>query len=186
MHFASHLRSERLGEFTIGTELHRSESLALVQLLILYHLVTATASVALGGAGTREPENVAGLAPGAPRQRARCTFVVTSARLTRLCEAAAVVGLALAATEASRQRRGGSLVSASRGVPLAAGTGLRLLVADTPRRPRVDSGRTPRAAAIPAPRRLRRRPAGVVRRRRRSSLALRGASSTRYAVRRRA
>lgn len=36
MHFARHLRSERLGEFTLGTELHRSESLALVQLLILY------------------------------------------------------------------------------------------------------------------------------------------------------
>lgn len=56
LHFASHLRSERLGEFTIGTDLHRSESLALIQLLILYHLFTATASVALGGAGTREPE----------------------------------------------------------------------------------------------------------------------------------
>ena len=42
MHFASHLRP-RLGEFTVGTELHRSESLALVQLLILYHLVTARA-----------------------------------------------------------------------------------------------------------------------------------------------
>jgi len=53
MHFARHLRSERLGEFTIGTELHRSESLALVQVLILYHLVTAGASVALGGDGTR-------------------------------------------------------------------------------------------------------------------------------------
>ena len=51
MHFASHLRSERLGEFTIGTELHRSESLAIVQVLVLYHLVTARASVALGGAG---------------------------------------------------------------------------------------------------------------------------------------
>ena len=46
LHFASHLRSERLGEFTIGTDLHRSESLALIQLLILYHLFTATASVA--------------------------------------------------------------------------------------------------------------------------------------------
>ncbi|MGZ4430280.1 MAG: phosphoribulokinase [Gaiellales bacterium] len=45
MHFASHLRSERLGEFTIGTELHRSDSLALVQLLVLYHLVTAHAKV---------------------------------------------------------------------------------------------------------------------------------------------
>jgi phosphoribulokinase len=53
IHFASHLRSERLGEFTIGTQLHRSESLALVQLLILYHLVTARASVALGGRGSR-------------------------------------------------------------------------------------------------------------------------------------
>ena len=47
MHFASHLRSERLGEFTLGTELHRSDSLALVQLLILYHLVTAKASPVL-------------------------------------------------------------------------------------------------------------------------------------------
>ena len=53
MHFATHLRAQRLGEFTIGTELHRSESLALVQLLILYHLVTARAAVALGGRGTR-------------------------------------------------------------------------------------------------------------------------------------
>ena len=33
--------SRRLGEFTIGTELHRSDSLALVQLLILYHVLTA-------------------------------------------------------------------------------------------------------------------------------------------------
>jgi phosphoribulokinase len=53
VHFASHLRSERLGEFTIGTQLYRSESLALVQLLVLYHLVTARASVALGGDGSR-------------------------------------------------------------------------------------------------------------------------------------
>ena len=60
LHFASHLRSERLGEFTIGTDLHRSESLALIQLLILYHLFTATASVALGGTGARtEPEQIA-------------------------------------------------------------------------------------------------------------------------------
>jgi phosphoribulokinase len=49
MHFAAHLRQERLGEFTIGTDLHRSDSLAVVQLLILYHLVTARAVVALGG-----------------------------------------------------------------------------------------------------------------------------------------
>jgi phosphoribulokinase len=53
MHFATHLRARRLGEFTIATDLHRSESLALVQLLILYHLVTAKATVALGGDGVR-------------------------------------------------------------------------------------------------------------------------------------
>ncbi len=53
LHFATHLRSQRLGEFTIGIDLHRSESLALVQLLILYHLVTARAAIALGGDGTR-------------------------------------------------------------------------------------------------------------------------------------
>jgi phosphoribulokinase len=51
LHFASHLRSERLGEFTIGTDLHRSESLALIQLLVMYHLFTATASAALDGVG---------------------------------------------------------------------------------------------------------------------------------------
>jgi phosphoribulokinase len=49
MHFATHLRARRLGEFTVATDLHRSEALALVQLLILYHLVTARATVALGG-----------------------------------------------------------------------------------------------------------------------------------------
>ena len=53
MHFASHLRTGRLGEFTVGTELHRSESLAIVQLLILFQLVTARAAVALGGPGSR-------------------------------------------------------------------------------------------------------------------------------------
>jgi phosphoribulokinase len=53
MHFASHLRSERLGEFTQGTVLHRSESLALVQLLVLYHLLTAKASIALGSERAR-------------------------------------------------------------------------------------------------------------------------------------
>ncbi|HWC32972.1 MAG TPA: phosphoribulokinase, partial [Actinomycetota bacterium] len=40
MHFATHLRTERLGEFTVGTYLQRSNSLAIVQVLILYHLVT--------------------------------------------------------------------------------------------------------------------------------------------------
>lgn len=53
MHFATHLRARRLGEFTVGTELYRSESLALVQLLILYHLVTVTATLALGGDSLR-------------------------------------------------------------------------------------------------------------------------------------
>jgi phosphoribulokinase len=63
VHFASHLRSERLGEFTIGTQLYRSESLALVQLLVLYHLVTARASVALGGDGSRVDRVVEKTAP---------------------------------------------------------------------------------------------------------------------------
>ena len=53
MHFASHLRSDTLGEFTVGNDVHRSESLALVQLLILYHLTMARATVVLGG----EPGN---------------------------------------------------------------------------------------------------------------------------------
>jgi phosphoribulokinase len=53
LHFATHLRSQRLGEFTIGIDLHRSESLALVQLLILYHLVVARAAIALGGESAR-------------------------------------------------------------------------------------------------------------------------------------
>jgi phosphoribulokinase len=52
MHFARHLRSEALGEFTVGTRVFRSESLALVQLLILYHLTTARARVALGAEPT--------------------------------------------------------------------------------------------------------------------------------------
>lgn len=59
MHFASHLRSERLGEFTVGTDLRRSESLALVQLLLLYHLVMAKAAVALGGTGARADRRIA-------------------------------------------------------------------------------------------------------------------------------
>jgi phosphoribulokinase len=53
MHFASHLRTDRLGEFTVGTELHRSESLAITQLLVLYQLVTARAAVAVGATGVR-------------------------------------------------------------------------------------------------------------------------------------
>ncbi len=53
MHFASHLRAERLGEFTVGTELRRSESLALTQLLVLYQLVTARAALTVGATDTR-------------------------------------------------------------------------------------------------------------------------------------
>lgn len=53
MHFASHLRQQRLGEFTIGTELRRSDALAVAQLLVLYHVVTARAVVSLGGKSAR-------------------------------------------------------------------------------------------------------------------------------------
>lgn len=53
LHFATHLRSERLGQFSVGDETKRSDSLALVQLLVLYHMVTAKAAVALGGEGAR-------------------------------------------------------------------------------------------------------------------------------------
>jgi phosphoribulokinase len=48
MSFASHLRTRRLGEFTVGTDLLRSESLALVQVILLYHLVSARAAHAEG------------------------------------------------------------------------------------------------------------------------------------------
>lgn len=53
MHFASHLRQQRLGEYTTGSDLRRSEALALTQLLLLYHLVTARAVIALGGESAR-------------------------------------------------------------------------------------------------------------------------------------
>jgi phosphoribulokinase len=61
MAFASHLRIRRLGEFTVGTDLLRSDSLALVQLLILYHAVTARAALAVGGSPPRaEPRRPTG------------------------------------------------------------------------------------------------------------------------------
>jgi phosphoribulokinase len=61
MSFASHLRIRRLGEFTVGTDLERSDSLALVQLLILYHAVTARAALAIGGSPPRsEPREDTG------------------------------------------------------------------------------------------------------------------------------
>lgn len=70
LHFATHLRSQRLGEFTVGIDLHRSESLALVQLLILYHLATAKAAIALGGDGTRTPASASPAAQAAETERA--------------------------------------------------------------------------------------------------------------------
>jgi len=63
MHFATHLRSQRLGEFTVGIDLRRSESLALVQLIILFHVVCARAAIALGGETARALEADAVLAP---------------------------------------------------------------------------------------------------------------------------
>jgi phosphoribulokinase len=69
MHFATHLRTRRLGEFTVGTDLHRSESLGVVQLLILYHLVTARATVALGGDHVRSSNGVAAAPAGSPVRR---------------------------------------------------------------------------------------------------------------------
>jgi phosphoribulokinase len=59
LHFARHLRSDRLGEFTRGTELLRAEPLAITQLLVLYHVVSARAAIALGAS---DPEPVAHLA----------------------------------------------------------------------------------------------------------------------------
>ncbi|MDQ3871551.1 MAG: phosphoribulokinase [Chloroflexota bacterium] len=59
LHFASHLRSERLGQFTVGDEVKRSDTLALVQLLILFHMVTARAAVAVGGEGARSEDRAA-------------------------------------------------------------------------------------------------------------------------------
>jgi len=61
MSFASHLRVRQLGEFTVGTDLLRSESLALVQVILLYHLVSARAALAVGGRhDRREPARATG------------------------------------------------------------------------------------------------------------------------------
>ena len=49
MSFASHLPIRSLGEYTVGTDLRRSDSLALVQLILLYHLVRARATINTGG-----------------------------------------------------------------------------------------------------------------------------------------
>jgi phosphoribulokinase len=53
MPFANHLRSERLGEFTVGTQLQRSESLAITQLLLLYQMITARAAISVGATDAR-------------------------------------------------------------------------------------------------------------------------------------
>jgi phosphoribulokinase len=61
MSFANHLRVHRLGEFTVGTDLHRSDSLALVQLLVLYHLVWARATSISGhGPERAQPPAITG------------------------------------------------------------------------------------------------------------------------------
>jgi phosphoribulokinase len=60
MQFASHLRTQRLGEFTIGSDLYRSEALGLTQLLLLYHLATARAVIALGGQSARATNQPSG------------------------------------------------------------------------------------------------------------------------------
>jgi phosphoribulokinase len=61
MEYASHLRAHRLGEFTIGTDLHRSESLALAQTLLLYHMVATHAEIGAGiDPHDQHPPNVTG------------------------------------------------------------------------------------------------------------------------------
>ncbi len=51
LHFARHLQLDRLGQFTRGMDLYRSDALAITQLLVLYQLVTARATRALDVAG---------------------------------------------------------------------------------------------------------------------------------------
>ena len=74
MSFAIHLRIRRLGEFTVGTDLLRSDSLALVQLLILYHAVTARAALAIGGSPPRAEPRVR-RAPTPPCTHRRCQYI---------------------------------------------------------------------------------------------------------------
>jgi uridine kinase len=52
-HYHRYDRRQRLGEFSVGSELHRSESLAITQLLLLYQLLTARAAIAVGADGAR-------------------------------------------------------------------------------------------------------------------------------------
>jgi len=66
LHFAQHLSSGRLGEFSVGAETENSETLAITQLLVFYHALTARASVALGGSGTREQQKAVANPSGRP------------------------------------------------------------------------------------------------------------------------
>lgn len=77
MRFAEHLRTERLGEFTAGTALHRSEALAITQLLVLYQLVRARAAIVLGAedvradkAAAKRNEDASPSEPALPPKRA--------------------------------------------------------------------------------------------------------------------
>jgi phosphoribulokinase len=58
MSFASHFRARRLGEFTSGTDVRRSDSLALVQTLILYQLMVARATLESGRRPQRHERTV--------------------------------------------------------------------------------------------------------------------------------
>ncbi|HWE34354.1 MAG TPA: phosphoribulokinase [Solirubrobacteraceae bacterium] len=61
MSFANHLRVTKLGEFTVGTDLRRSDTLALVQLLILYQVMWARHEQRSTGASVRRlPRRSAG------------------------------------------------------------------------------------------------------------------------------
>ena len=68
MSFASHLRVRQLGEFTVGTDLLRSDSLALVQVILLYHMVSRAR-----GAGRRRQPRAQPRAARRSAPTARCT-----------------------------------------------------------------------------------------------------------------
>ena len=51
LQFAGRLNAERLGEISSGHQSARSESLAITQLLVVYHDLSARDSVATGGDG---------------------------------------------------------------------------------------------------------------------------------------
>ena len=57
MRFAKHLRTEDLGVIETGGGEQHSQSLAILQVLLLYQLVTARATVALGGDDARQEDD---------------------------------------------------------------------------------------------------------------------------------